>query len=176
MSNSLKSVAEIAGDAPNQIWSRTGQIGALMSMAGGLGFGVNGDNIEPLTALAYLPILAFSAFAMYYGGRLRKNLQIAQRNHDVQMRKSERSTSESTQGDEDFWKEFKANSPMNAKTLETLHVSHDRQKDSHALLSTINYLRFEGWVTRGKAVLYGNTYYTREQFKEKSRDMTIIVK
>ena len=80
-----KSIAAFAGNSPNEVWTRTGQFISGVSVLSLLGIGIGGMEMGETTQYAPYVTLFAGFFGMYYGGRLRKNAQIAQRNHELEM-------------------------------------------------------------------------------------------
>lgn len=170
-------IPNIAEAKPNQLWIWVGGGGFLLCLFAGLisflgisGFGIHLSEQTPVYAFIFLLIgMIACLFCMYYGTRLAKNREIA-----LERRKANRPVSEPTQGDLEFWEEFKEGQPMTAKMLEKFSTAHDLKKTKNELLASLAYQRMEGWIRRGKAVEYGNAYYTREGFEQSQRDMTVI--
>ena len=164
----LKTISEMK---PNEKWWIICLF--LVISGGGVYLGVTelfGLKINPTNQHAPLVLIVIGILVGIYATILAKNREIALQNHSLLIadkRKKERPTDEPSQGDEYFFKVFSANSPMNQQALESLEVAHDKAKNKSQLLSTINILRLRCYAYRGKAVQYGNTYYTREHFNDK---------
>jgi len=84
-SKNLNVIANFVGESPNEIWMRTGQVVAILSIGSMLGLSVTGITTSVTTEYAPYVGLLFGGFCMYYGARLRKNSQIAKRNHELAM-------------------------------------------------------------------------------------------
>lgn len=170
-SENLKALSQMK---PNEKWWILSAFCIVAGVAVYLGVTeLFGFKLNPTSAHAPLVVIILGIGIGAFATQLVKNAQIAQKNHELAMadkRKSDRPRSEPTEGDEAFWEVFKAKSPMTRAELQTLEVAHDRKKTKEPLFGTVNFLRFEGYSYRGKAVEYGNMYYTREQFENK--DMT----
>lgn len=79
-------LAELAGATPNIIWMRSGQVLVSFGAMSYLGASVAGVSFSESGA-AYAPlIIVFLGFlSMYYGTRLAKVRQIAERIHELEM-------------------------------------------------------------------------------------------
>ena len=178
-SENLSGLRSLIGKKPNERWMFVSVVLMLSGAAVYLGLTeAFGFKLNPTSAHAPLVVMMFALGIGIYATVLAKTAQIVQKNHELAMedkRKSDRPKSEPTEGDDIFWSEFKQNSPMSAKQLESMDVKHDKDKTKAQLLATIAHLRMSGWIGRGKAVEYGNTYYTRDQYKDKLDNSTVFV-
>lgn len=79
-------LSELAGSTPNIIWLRSGQVLVAFGALSYLGANVAGVSFSGSGA-AYAPlVIVFLGFiSMYYGTRLAKIRQIAERIHELEM-------------------------------------------------------------------------------------------
>ena len=162
MSDNLKSVSALMGNAPNESWTRTGQVISVVSVFSILGIGIAGVEIGEHSKYAPYVTLMTGLFSMYYGGRLRKNLQIAQRNHELSKRK--RVKPEPSRGNALFLDWFKAqNHPMTTTELSQASFSYDDKRTKKQLLAALRSHRVEWWVSNGAVKKYGDSYEMRKE-------------
>ena len=163
MSDHLKSVNALMGNAPNESWTRTGQVISVVSVFSILGIGIAGVEIGEHSKYAPYVTLMTGLFSMYYGGRLRKNLQIAERNHELAKRQRERPKPEPTRGNVFFFQWFKEQDhPMTTTELSNASFPYDDKRTKTELLAALRSHRVEWWVLQGKIKKYGDSYEVRK--------------
>lgn len=167
MSGSLdpKNLAAIMGNSPNESWTRVGQVISVISVFSILGIGIGGLEMGETSKYAPYITLMSGFFCMYYGGRLRKNLQIAVRNHELDMadkRKSDRPKSEPTRGQELFLEFIKPHLPVTVAELRELKFAYDEKRTKPELLIASKYQRMEFFVREGTIRKYGDQFHLRD--------------
>jgi hypothetical protein len=164
-------IAKIAGNAPNEIWSRTGQIGALLSIVSLLGFGIAGLEQTTHKNAAYAPYvtLAFSFFALYYGGLLRKIQHKAKQRHELAVAEAG-TTPEPTKGDVEFMVWFRTlKMPISDVALASEEFNYDSKRTKGQLLTAMISKRAQYWVSKGDITKLGGYYDIKDS------DRTVMV-
>lgn len=159
-----KNLAMLMGNAPNEAWTRVGQVIAMVSVFSLLGIGFVGVEMGETSKYApYVTMLA-GFFSMYYGGRLRKNLQKAEREYELEKRRRDRPKPEPTRGNVEFLSWFKQqDQPMTIVELSRAAFAYDDKRDEEDVRAALRYSRAEFWVNIGNIKKSGDMYEIRTQ-------------
>ena len=158
---------EIVGTTPNVMWLRVGQFMVALGALAYLGGKVAGvEFIEDMNGHEPIIIILMGFGSMYYGSRLARIKQIAERNHELDMaekRKSDRPKQEPTRGNSEFIKWFSGLShPITVVELSKESFPYDAKRTKPQLLSALNSMRAEWWTNHGEIIKLGDTYRLRD--------------
>jgi len=159
-----KKITAIMGSAPNESWTRVGQVISVVSVFSILGIGIGGVEMGEHSKYAPYVTLISGFFCMYYGGRLRKNLQIAERNHELDKRKTKRVKPEPTRGALAFLVWFKQQDlPITVVELSKATFPYDDERSKKDVSAALRWSRAEFWVSQGVIKKFGDTYEMRNE-------------
>ena len=171
MTNQINVKAAI-GEAPNEVFLRTGQVAFCASVISYLGFQGFGLEHGEHSVLAPLVTGSASIFMMMYGAFLRKRHLQAKEAHELLMLdRQSHDHHEPKKGDVEFL-EFisKQDLPISKHELSELVFPYDASRTKSELQKALMSKRASWWVCEGSLVEYGDSY----RLKGDTTDATVI--
>lgn len=141
----------VVGDAPNEIWTRTGQFMLILGAISAVGFKGFGFEIVSVSGLISLSIVALGLFCLEIGTRRKKILRMAEQRH-------ERDLTEPNMRDREFLTWLKDRLPVTRKDLTENPYPHDLTRDHRDLAASSTIRRADFWVGKGEIARIGDTY------------------
>lgn len=166
--NDLKKInpATIIGDAsqPFTIWLSMGRFSLVCGLAMFGGFEAAGVAIAKTTSVVAGGVILISISMMAYGTTLKRNLAIAQQQHEIKMRRSEREKPEPSHLDTQFFSWFSLLPlPVTRRYLVDNPFPPDLARDHVDLAASSTVRRADFWHECGKIKRIGDSYDLRDK-------------
>lgn len=85
MSDIAAQVGKFAGDAPNEVWLRTGQVTAIVGVFSMVGLNAGGIAFDHVSGYSPLLLIILGMVWMIYGTNKRKTLSQARQRHEIEV-------------------------------------------------------------------------------------------